>query len=197
MTTLRDLSGLGHTPKGLSESALIVIDCQNTYIEGVMALEGVEEALLEVRKVLDLAREHSIPIFHIQHDGGEGSPYDINASIGEIIEDVTPIDGEYVITKSFPNSFIQTSLDEALRKRNIENVILVGFMTHMCVSSTAHGAFNRGYTVTVIGNATATRALSTNTGGIVDAESVQEVTLASLRDMYAAVIESVEELPVT
>ena len=49
-TTLRDLKGLGHTPSSLSESALIMIDCQNTYREGIMKLEGVENALEEGKK---------------------------------------------------------------------------------------------------------------------------------------------------
>lgn len=62
-TTLRDLKGLGHTPSSLSESALIMIDCQNTYREGIMKLEGVENALEEGKKLLERARALGIPIF--------------------------------------------------------------------------------------------------------------------------------------
>ncbi len=196
MTTLRDIAGLGHNASALSESALILIDCQNTYREGVMKLENVEPALVQVRKLLDLAREHGTPVFHIQHDGGKGSPYDLNSRLGAIADEVAPMDGEYVIVKSFPNAFIQTSLDEALRKRGIENIILAGFMTHMCVNSTAHGGFNRGYKVTIVAEATATRDLCLNNGKQLSAEQVQEVTLASTQDLYAVVVDKVDDLPI-
>lgn len=71
-TTLRELLGLGQTPGRLSESALIMIDCQNTYCEGIMKLEGVEEALVEARKLLERARALGIPVIHIRHDAGPG-----------------------------------------------------------------------------------------------------------------------------
>lgn len=194
-TTLRDIVGLGHEATGLGESALIMIDCQNTYREGVMQLEGVEEALLHARTLLNLARDKGVPIFHIKHDGGEGSPYDLNTALGDIAEEVAPEDGEHVIVKNFPNAFIQTPLDEALRSRGIENIILAGFMTHMCVNSTAHGGFNLGYNPTVVASTTATRALQAPDGSIISAKQVHEAALASTRDLYAAVVNEVSDLP--
>lgn len=196
MKTLRDIIGISHEPSALSESALILIDCQNTYREGVLKLDNVEPALQQVKKLLELAREHGVPVFHIQHDGGKGSPYDLNSRLGAIADEVAPIDGEYVIVKSFPNAFIQTSLDEALRKRSIENIILAGFMTHMCVNSTAHGGFNRGYNVTIVADATATRPLCLNNGKQLSAEQVQEVTIAATRDLYAAIVDTVDDLAI-
>lgn len=194
-TTLRDIVGLGQAPSHLSESALIMIDCQNTYREGVMQLEGVEEALIEAKKLLNLARDKGIPVFHIQHDGGEGSPYDLTTALGAISEEVAPEDGEHVIVKNFPNAFIQTPLDEALRSRGIENIILAGFMTHMCVNSTAHGAFNLGYQATVVARATATRSLQAADGSLISAKQVHEAALASTRDLYAAVVNDIADLP--
>lgn len=194
-TTLRDIVGLGHEATGLGESALIMIDCQNTYREGVMQLEGVEEALLHARTLLNLARDKGVPIFHIKHDGGEGSPYDLNTALGDIAEEVAPEDGEHVIVKNFPNAFIQTPLDEALRSRGIENIILAGFMTHMCVNSTAHGGFNLGYKPSVVASTTATRALQAPDGSIISAKQVHEAALASTRDLYAAVVNEVSDLP--
>ncbi|WP_438971001.1 cysteine hydrolase family protein [Methylophaga sp.] len=194
-TTLRDIVGLGHEPSGLLESALIMIDLQNTYREGVMQLEGVEEALLRAKVLLNLARDKSIPVFHIQHDGGEGSPYDLNTDLGAISDEVAPQDGEHIIVKNFPNAFIQTPLDDALKSRGIENIILAGFMTHMCVNSTAHGAFNLGYKPTVVASATASRALEAPDGSLISAKQVHDAALASTRDLYAAVIKDVDDLP--
>jgi nicotinamidase-related amidase len=194
-TTLRDLKGLGHTPSSLSESALIMIDCQNTYREGIMKLEGVENALEEGKKLLDRARAKGIPIFHIRHDSGPGSPYDINDHIGAIADIVAPIEGEPVITKNFPNSFVQTDLDEQLKAKGVKNIILAGFMTHMCVNSTAHGGFNLGYAPTVVASATATRPLQAANGKVLSAQEVHDGALASTRDLYAAVADSVADLP--
>lgn len=194
-TTLRDLKGLGHTPSSLSESALIMIDCQNTYREGIMKLEGVENALEEGKKLLERARALGIPIFHIRHDAGPGSPYDINDHIGAIADIVAPIEGEPVITKNFPNSFVQTDLDEQLKAKGVKNIILAGFMTHMCVNSTAHGGFNLGYAPTVVASATASRPLQAANGKVLSAQEVHDGALASTRDLYAAVVDSVSDVP--
>lgn len=193
--TLRDIVGLGHQPSALRDSALIMIDCQNTYRQGMMQLEGVEEALLEAQKLLQMARENGVPVFHIQHDGGAGSPYDLDSELGEIADEVAPIDGEHVIVKSFPNAFVQTPLDEYLRSKGIENIILAGFMTHMCVNSTAHGGFNLGYSPTVVASATATRGLEAADGTRLSAKQVHDAALASTRDLYAAVINKLDDLP--
>ncbi len=194
-TTLRDLKGLGHTPSSLSESALIMIDCQNTYREGIMKLEGVENALEEGKKLLERARALGIPIFHIRHDAGPGSPYDINDHIGAIADIVAPIEGEPVITKNFPNSFVQTDLDEQLKAKGVKNIILAGFMTHMCVNSTAHGGFNLGYAPTVVASATASRPLQAANGKVLSAQEVHDGALASTRDLYAAVVDNVSDVP--
>ncbi|WP_439503829.1 cysteine hydrolase family protein [Methylophaga sp.] len=193
-TTLRDIVGLGHQPAHLSHSALIMVDCQNTYRVGVMQLTGVEKAILEAKALLERARALNIPIIHIQHDGGVGSPYDLTTDIGQISNEVAPKDGEYVITKNFPNAFVQTELDERLKSLNIENIVLAGFMTHMCVNSTAHGGFNLGYKPTVVASATATRPLQAAGGKVISAEQVQDGAIASTRDLYAAVVDRVSDL---
>ncbi|MEC4768707.1 cysteine hydrolase family protein [Halomonas sp. CUBES01] len=194
--TLRELLGLEHTPNKLSESALVLIDCQNTYREGVMQLEGVEDALLEAQKLLEKARQAGIPVIHIQHDTGEGTPYDIKAPIGQIADIVKPMNDEPVITKQFPNAFVQTDLEAQLKQMGCKKLVLAGFMTHMCVNSTAHGAFNLGFDVTVVASATATRALQADNGKALSAQAVHEGALASTRDLYAAVVDNVDDLPV-
>ncbi|MDP2248680.1 MAG: cysteine hydrolase family protein [Nitrosomonadales bacterium] len=193
-TTLREIVGIGHQPAALKESALIMIDCQNTYRVGVMKLDGVEEALKEAQQLLQLAREANIPIFHIRHDGGEGTPYDVSAEIGAIADEVAPIVGEYVITKQYPNAFVQTDLDTQLKATGVTNIVLAGFMTHMCVNSTAHGGFNLGYAPTVVASATATRALEAANGKVISAQEMQDGAIASTRDLYAAIINRVADI---
>jgi nicotinamidase-related amidase len=193
-TTLRALSGLPSTPASLADSTLIMIDCQNTYVRGVMALEGVAAALDEAAKLLERARSAGIPIIHFKHDAGEGSPYDVRAEIGEIVDQVTPRGDETVIVKQFPNSFVQTDLDDRLKAASAGNLVLAGFMTHMCVNSTARGAFNLGYAPTVVASATATRPLP-GTPGLVSAMALQAASLAAIGDLFGIVVPDVAAIP--
>lgn len=192
--TLRELVGIGLAPANLKNAALIMIDCQNTYRRGVMQLTNVEPAILEARKLLSKARALKIPVIHVRHDAGAGTPYDVNADIGAICDEVAPIAGEAVITKNYPNSFIATGLDQHLKKLGVKNIVLAGFMTHMCINSTAHGGFNLGYNVTVVASATATRPLQAANGKVLTAQEVQDGAIASTRDLYAAVVDTVDEL---
>ena len=196
LTTLRDIVGLGNAASPISDSALVIIDAQNTYREGVMKLDGVEPALEECKALLQRFRAAGRPVFHIQHDAGAGSPYDLTAPIGQISDVVAPLEGEPVITKNFPNSFAQTDLDQQLTQAGIKNLILTGFMSHMCVNSTARAAFTLGYSPTVVASATATRSLpSTASGKTVPSDQVQEAALAALSDLPSAVVPSSAEVP--
>jgi nicotinamidase-related amidase len=114
-TTLRALAELPSAPASLAESTLVMIDCQNTYTRGVMELEGVQAALDEAAALLDRARTAGIPIIHIQHSDGPGSLYDIDGFSGAIVDRVAPRDGEPVVVKNYPNSFVQTNLDDRLK----------------------------------------------------------------------------------
>jgi nicotinamidase-related amidase len=193
-TTLRALSGLPSTPARLADSTLILIDCQNTYTQGVMALDGVADALDEAAALLQRARSAGIPIIHVKHDAGEGSPYDIRAAIGQIVDQVAPEGDEPVIVKHFPNSFVQTELDDLLKASPAHNLLLAGFMTHMCVNSTARGAFNLGYAPTVVASATATRALPGPTG-VVPSTVLQAASLAAVADLFGIVVPDGSAIP--
>lgn len=193
--TLRQLTGMSPDPSAISDSALVLIDCQQTYREGVMQLVAVEPALVEAAALLDRFRAAGRPVIHIQHEAGAGTPYDTNAPIGRIAEPVAPRPGEPVVTKNYPNSFEKTSLKEELDKRGVKNLVLAGFMTHMCVNSTARAAFNLGFANTVVSSATATRALPNPAGGEVSAEALQATSLAALADMFAVVVATSADVP--
>ncbi len=192
--TLRDIAGLGYTPARINNSALVLIDCQNTYREGVMQLEGVEPALVECQALLKRYRDAGRPVIHIQHDGGAGSPYDVNDRIGAIADVVAPNSGEPVVVKTYPSSFEKTNLNDLLKGYGVEELAIAGFMTHVCVNSTARAAFNHGYRATVIGNATATRSLPNPSGGVVSAKELHDASLTALNDFFAVVVPSQDKI---
>ena len=99
-----------------------------------------------------------------------------------------------MIVKGFPNSFIQTELDERLKAASAHNLVLAGFMTHMCVNSTARGAFNLGYAPTVVAGATATRPLPGPTG-VVSSDALQAASLAAIADLFGIVVPDAAAIP--
>ncbi|MGW0467895.1 isochorismatase family protein [Streptomyces sp. NPDC003027] len=193
--SLRDVIGLDTTLPRLGETTLIMIDFQNTYRTGVMALDGVEPALAAGARLLAAARAAGTPVVHVVNDGGEGTPYDIRAEIGAISPEVAPADGETVVVKRFPDSFHRTDLEKTLRELGAgPELVLAGFMTHMCVTFTAQGAFNLGYRPTVVAEATATRSLTAPDGSAVPAALLQKGSLTTITDLFGTVAPTVEHL---
>ncbi|WP_024449243.1 cysteine hydrolase family protein [Mycolicibacterium iranicum] len=193
--TLRALAGLPLAPVSLADSVLVLIDCQITYTRGVMELDGVQPALDEAATLLDRARTAGIPVVHIQHDDGPGSLYDIEGESGAIVDRVAPRNGESVVVKNYPNSFVQTDLDDILKSFDASHLVLAGFMTHMCVNSTARGAFNLGYAPTVVAAATATRTLPGVDGASVPAQALHTASLAAVADLFAVVVPNASDIP--
>ncbi len=193
--TLRQITGMTPNPSAISDSALVLIDCQQTYREGVMQLSGVEPALQEAAGLLTRFRAAGRPVIHIRHDAGPGTPYDVTAPIGQIADVVAPQAGEVVITKTYPSSFEKTALKDELDKLGVKNLILTGFMTHVCVNSTARAAFNHGYANTVVANATATRTLANPTGGEISADVLHNASLTALSDIFAVVVPRGQDVP--
>ncbi|MFD5102368.1 isochorismatase family protein [Streptomyces albidochromogenes] len=199
-TTLRDVIGLDNRPPKLSDSVLIMVDYQNTYRTGVMALEGAEEALAAGARLLERARAAGTPVVHVVNDGGPDTLYDIRAHIGAISDEVAPKDGEAVVVKQHPNSFYRTALEQTLAGLGAapgsgKDLIIGGFMTHMCVSHTAQGAFNLGYRPSVVAETTATRALTAPDGTVLTAAALQAAALTVVTDLFGTVVLTVDALP--
>ncbi|MDT0448555.1 cysteine hydrolase family protein [Streptomyces hesseae] len=196
-TTLRDVIGLDSRLPRVADATLLMIDFQNTYRTGVMALEGAEEALAAGARLLSAARAQGTPVIHIVNDGGEGTPYDVRAEIGAISPEVAPAEGEPVVVKQFPDAFHNTDLEKTLRDLGSgSDLVLAGFMTHMCVTFTAQGAFNLGYRPTVVAEATATRALAAPDGTALPAVALQAAALTTIGDLFGLVAPRVQDLTV-
>ncbi|EHM25846.1 MULTISPECIES: isochorismatase family protein [Streptomyces] len=190
-TTLRELNGFDATPAVLAGSTLILVDYQNTYTRGVMELDGWQDSLDAAARLLARAREAGTTVVHVINDGGEGTPYDIRAEIGRIHPAVAPADGETVVVKKAPDSFHGTDLGDHVPEGG--DVVIAGWMTHMCVAFTAQGAFLRGNRPTVVADACATRSLPV-AGTDLDARQVHLGALATIGDLYGVVVPTQESL---
>jgi nicotinamidase-related amidase len=192
--TLLQLANADLSPARLRQAAVVLIDFQNEYLAGPIALPASRSAVATARRLLDLARRDGAPVLHVAHRGRAGGLFDRAAERGQIVGELAPEAGETVIEKTLPNGFAGTGLHEQLTGTGRKELILAGFMTHMCVSSTARAAVDLGYRVTIAAAACASRELPAINGGVVSAETVHEVALAELADRFAIIAGDVDAL---
>jgi nicotinamidase-related amidase len=178
----------------MPDTALLIIDIQNDYFPGgAMELEGADAAAVKAGKVIRQFRDKGIPVIHVRHlSVRPGSTFFLPGTRGAEIHDaVTPLAGERVIEKNFPNSFRGTKLEQTLKEAGVKNLVVAGMMTHMCVDATVRHAADLGYKITLLGDACATRAQS-YAGEQVPARQVHAAFLAALNGFYAKVVPSHE-----
>ncbi|WP_088343176.1 MULTISPECIES: cysteine hydrolase family protein [Rhodomicrobium] len=185
--TLLELAGADLTPAKIADAALILIDMQNEYRAGPVAVTGFEPAVAAAANLLAAARKSGSPVFHIAQKGRAGGLFDRAAERGQITAELTPQPGEPVIEKPLPNAFAGTELAALVAETGRKNLIVVGFMTHMCVSSTTRAALDLGYRVTIDAGACATRDLPDGRGGVIAAGVLHDIALAELADRFAIV----------
>jgi len=182
--------------KDSMNTALLLIDIQNDYFEnGANPLAESLRASENAAKILEKFRANNLPVIHVQHLAARAdSTFFLPGTSGaDIHHNVKPLSHELVIEKHFPNSFRNTGLLVHLKSLEIEELVICGMMTHMCVDATVRAAKDFGFSCTLIGDACATKSLVIN-GQEADAKSVQHSFLAALSYFYAKVIDAEDYL---
>ena len=175
--------------------ALIIVDVQNDYFAGgAMELVGMDAAARNCRRLLDHFRADATPLFHIQHLAAHpGATFFVPDTPGcEINQLVKPEDDEPVIIKHYPSAFRETDLHQRLQAADIDELVICGAMSHMCIDTTVRAAFDLGYRCQVVADACATRDLE-YAGQRVAAGEVQAAFMAALSSPFAQ-ISSTDEL---
>jgi nicotinamidase-related amidase len=192
--SLLAMAGAPLEPSPWDKAALVLIDAQLEYVEGKLPLSGVKPALEEAARVMALARKQGAPVIHVVHHGRPGGAlFDPNGKLSQIAPEVAPQSGEAVIPKGLPNAFTKTDLQKTIDATGRKELVVVGFMTHLCVSATVRAALDLGYRTTVVADATATRDLpdplcAPESHAVQRAETVHRATLAALADRFAIVV---------
>ena len=125
------------------KQGLIIVDVQNDYFAGgSMALVGMDEAAANCKKLLEFFRINRLPLFHIQHIATrKGASFFVPNTPGcEIHDSVRPQDQETVVIKHFPNAFRETELDSRLGEAGVEELVICGAMSHMCIDATTRAS---------------------------------------------------------
>ena len=192
--TLLDMAGVANRPHRLAEAAVVMIDAQMEYVNGRLPLTGIEPALEVGAELLAAARAAGRPVVHVQHQGKGDGLFGPDSPFFAIAPQVAPAEGEAVVGKVVPNALADGVLDTRLKELGAANIIIAGFMTHLCVSTTARAALDLGYGCTVLAPACATRDLPDGQGGVVPAEDLHRVEIAALADRFAMIATEVDQL---
>ena len=169
--------------------ALVLIDIQNDYFPGGrMELVNSLEAAGAAARLLACFRAASWPVYHIRHIAARPTAtFFLPGTTGSDIHPlVAPFSDEAVISKHYPHSFRETDLLASLKAAGVDQVLICGMMTSMCVDATVRAAFDLGFTCTVAKDACATRDLTLD-GETVAARQVQAAFLAALGAVYAEI----------
>jgi nicotinamidase-related amidase len=192
--TLLEMAGAPSRPQRLSEAAVVMIDAQLEYVTGRLPLTGVGPAIEAGAELLAAARAAGRPVIHVQHRGRGDGLFGPDSPFFVIAPEVAPTGDEPVVEKVVPNAFADGALDAKLKQLGVSKIIIGGFMTHLCVSTTARAALDLGYGCSVLGPACATRDLPDGQGGVVAAQDIHRIELAALSDRFATIATEVSQL---
>lgn len=128
-------------------TALLVIDMQKGVVRGAHDREGV---IANIALLVERARGEGVPLVWIQHHDDE---LEQGSDDWEYVPELSRQDSEPLVHKSFGDSFEGTDLEQVLGKAGVGRLVVAGAQTDACIRSTIHGAFARGYDVTLVGDA--------------------------------------------
>ena len=135
-------------------TALLVIDVQNTVVANAYNREGV---IAKISSLVGRARDADVPVVWVQHSD-EHLP--LGSDDWQYVAELVRGETEPLVHKRYGDSFEDTDLEAVLAERRVGQLIVSGAQTDACIRSTIHGAFVRGYDVTLVGDAHTTEDLS-------------------------------------
>ena len=158
--------------------ALLVIDVQNEYFTGQRLVTYPALSLNNILRAMDYALQQGVQVVVVQHteppDSGSfvrGTPeWNLHPEIDKRHYD-------HLVEKNFPGSFSGTDLEPWLRKEGIDRLTISGYMTQMCCDTTARQAFDRGFVVEFLADATGTLSISNEAGYIKDEDLHRAILL--------------------
>jgi nicotinamidase-related amidase len=174
----------------MPKRALVLIDIQNDYFAGgKWPLEGIDAAADNAARLLKAARAKGDLVIHVRHEFASASApfFQPNSEGAKIHSKVRSLEGEPVVLKQHVNSFRETDLKAILDQHGIEEVVICGAMSHMCVDAGARAASDLGYQCVVVHDACATRDQEFQ-GKVVPAADVHAAFMAALGFGYAKLV---------
>lgn len=142
------------TLDGRPNAALLVIDVQNGVVSDA---HDRDDVISNIAALVERARAEDVPVVWVQHTSDD-LPRDSDA--WQYVPELVRRDPEPLVHKRYGDSFEDTDLEERLAELEVGRLVVTGAQTDACIRSTLHGAFARGYDVTLVGDAHTTSDLS-------------------------------------
>lgn len=170
-------------------TALLLIDVQKAWDEPTWGHRNNPEAEANLARLVTAFRKAGRPVLHVKHDSRDpNSPLHPGEPGNAFKPECAPLPGEPVFGKTVHTAFLGTSLEDHLRAKDIDRLVIAGFITNWCVSSTARMAANLGFKVVVVHDACATFDQEDPFGAMVDAETLHRVGLTELHGVFGMVL---------
>ncbi|KAJ7683118.1 isochorismatase hydrolase [Mycena rosella] len=187
--SFRDLAGIPPSTPKTTDSVLLIIDAQNEYAEGALAVSNLATSRPAVERLVKRYRAAGGAVAHIKHIVPSGTPvFTPGTPLAEEFSELGPLPAggkEFVVEKRFPGSFTETTLQGAIEATGLRKLVLVGYMAHVCVSTTAREAHQRGYEVVIAEDAIGDRDIPGASG-----QEVSKMVLLELADFFATIVKS-------
>lgn len=190
--SFRQIIGVPPSTASVQDSTLIIIDAQNEYASGKLKVENVDASRKVIADLLSRYRRggNGSNIVHVVHEVPEGAPvFTPGTPFAAEFDELKPQSGEKIVTKNYASSFAQTDLHEYLQGLGSvgKKIVLVGYMAHICVSTTARAGSDLDYDVLVVSDAIGDRHIPG-----VQAETLVSVVLCELGDGFASIIQAAD-----
>ena len=133
--------------------ALLIIDVQSGNFSEKNPICKGNDLLNKVKSLISKASTASIPIVYVQHIGGKGDPDEYGTAGWKIHPSTSPVKGDIVVQKQFPDAFQNTILHEELQEMEVKKLYITGLQTEYCIDTTCRRAFSLGYEVVLVEDA--------------------------------------------
>ena len=170
-------------------TALLLIDVQKAWHDPAWGPRNNPGAEAVLAALAEAFRRHGLDVLHSQHEARDpGSPLHAGEAGHAFQPGTAPAAGERVFPKSAHSAFAGTDLEAHLRARGIDRLVIAGFTTTRCVSSTARAACDLGFKSVVIRDACVSFDLEDLDGRTIPAQTLHDVGLAELHGEFAMVL---------
>ncbi len=168
----------------------MVVDMVNDFVTGKFGSPRARKIVPRLRAFLERARSKGLLVVYVCDAHRPDDPelkvwgeHSMKGSEGaEIVEELSPKEGDLVFEKQWYDAFQNPSLDAELRRRGVKELLMTGVATNICVQNTAAEASFKGYDVTVLEDLT-------------DAETIEDHRqgLKYMKTMYGAKVVKADE----
>ena len=174
---------LGNATGVGARCALVLVDFVNGFVDAAQfGGPHIAAAVQATRPLLAAFRTAGLPIVHTRvvfaDDGANKNVFCMkvpplltlteNAFASQIVEDLTPMEGELVLRKTSASAFFSTGLSEWLRLQGVDTAVIAGCTTSGCVRATVVDAMQFNFRTIVIEDCVGDRAMGPHEANLFD-----------------------------